>query len=135
MNREKADALREELNEVIREWASKHNMTVTPQAGNFGSTSYTYRVTLNEVGSDGLAKQDAWDNEVMQNWLKGTGWEGRDPRGHVFVTATNSKKYRGHRFRIDNFKYGTRYPWHVTDLQTGEGVRCNNDFIDWSSLS
>ena len=73
MNREKADALRAELNEVIREWASKHNMTVTPQAGNFGSTSYTYKVTLNEVGSDGLAKQDDWDKEVMQNWLKGTG--------------------------------------------------------------
>lgn len=135
MNREKADALKAELTEVIREWASKHNMTVTPRAGEFSSTSYTFRVTLNEVGSDGLAKQDDFDKEVMKKWLKGTGWEDRDPRGHIFTTDTNSRKYRGHRFRIENFKYGTRFPWQITDLQTGESIRCNNDFIDWSSLS
>ena len=135
MNREKAESLKAELNEVIREWASKHNMTVTPQAGNFDSTSYTFRVTLSEVGSDGLAKQDSWDKEVMNNWLKDTGWEGRDPRGHVFSAASNGRKYRGHSFRIDNFKYGTRFPWQVTDLATGQQIRCNNDFIDWSSMN
>ena len=134
MNREKADALRFELTDVIREWADKHNMTVTPQSGNFNSTSYTFRVTLNEVDSDGLAKQDSRDTEVMQNWLKGTGWEGRDPRGHKFCSTNAGRKYRGHHYRIENFKYGSRYPWKITDCETGESLSCHNDFIDWSSM-
>jgi hypothetical protein len=133
MNKEQAMALDAELLALVRDWAKEKGLAVSAKPGKFDNVSDTFTVVLTEMASNGLPKQDAWDREVMQNWLKDTGWEGRDPRGHVFGTANHKKKFQGHWFRIENFKYGTRFPWKVTDLTTGEPISCNSDFIDWNN--
>lgn len=79
---------------------------------------------------DGLLAMSPRDREVMMSWLKDTPFEGRDPRGHIFYSSNNGRKYKGHRYRVETFRYGTRFPWKIVDLETGETLTCNNDFLD-----
>lgn len=130
MNKEKALALENELMEIINEWAKDKNISVRRKAGSYTDTYDLFTVELAEIASDGKLAMSDYDKSVMMNWLKGTPFEGRDPRGHVFGTTTKSRKYKGHSFRVETFRYGTRFPWKITDLWTGETLNCNNDFLD-----
>lgn len=130
MNKEKALALENELMEIIQEWAKNKNLSVRRKAGSYTDTYDLFTVEIAEIASDGLMAMSPADKSVMQNWLKGTPFEGKDPRGRVFATSTRSRKYRGHRFKVETFRYGTRFPWKITDLETGETLNCHNDFLD-----
>ena len=130
MNKEKALALENELMEIIKDWAKSKNLSVRRKAGSYTDTYDLFTVEIAEVAADGKLAMSDYDKSVMTNWLKGTPFEGKDPRGHVFATTTRSRKYKGHLFRVETFRYGTRFPWKITDLQTGETLNCNNDFLD-----
>lgn len=130
MNREKALALEAELMTIIREWAKDKNLNVRQKAGSYTDTYDLFTVEIAEIASDGLMAMSSYDKSVMMNWLKGTPFEGKDPRGHVFYPSNRGRKYKGHRFKVETFRYGTRFPWKLTDLETGETINCNNDFLD-----
>lgn len=130
MIKEKALALENELMEIIQKWAKEKNLRVQRKPGSYTSTYDLFTVEISEIDSDGLLAMSGYDKSVMMNWLKGTPFEGKDPRGHVFATTTKSRKYKGHRFKVETFRYGTRHPWKIVDLETGETLDCNNDFLD-----
>ena len=128
MNREKAMQIDREIFELVSSWANEHGYTVRRKPGSYDDTSNTVSIEFTETASDGKPKMSSWAQEVMNNHLKGTPWEGKDPRGHKFLSY---HKRNPHTLEILNFKYGSRYPWHVKDLTTGETSRYGTNGIMW----
>lgn len=130
MNKEKALELENELMEIIQKWAKEKNLRVQRKPGSYTSTYDLFTVEIAEIAADGKLAMSGYDNYVMTCFLKGTPFEGKDPRGHVFYSSNKGRKYKGHRFKVETFRYGTRFPWKIVDLETGESLNCNNDFLD-----
>lgn len=130
MNQERALELENELMEIIKKWAKDKNLRVQRKPGSYTSTYDLFTVEIAEMDSDGLLAMSGYDKHAMMNWLKDTPFDGRDPRGHVFYSSSKGRKYKDHRFRVETFRYGTRLPWKILDLETGETLDCNNDFLD-----
>lgn len=126
MNQEKANQLTKDIMDLVKDYAKEHGYTVTFRGGRWDATSDKISLEFTELASNGLQRVDPYDMEALKNFMEHKGMK-ESPLGMTFMTTDKRPK----KVKIEGFKLGTRFPWRVTDTDTGKTFRYSTDGINW----
>lgn len=83
-NSSKCDSLREQLNQVLKDWAKENNLRLNGISFKYSDYEAKCILELAEVDSSGDAKIPGYVLDQLKDMLKGTSLEGQSPIGHWF---------------------------------------------------
>ena len=121
------DTYRNELNELLADWAASHGFSARAASIRYTSTDFDIKIEVHELDNDGHQKLSGWDNEFVDSLRKKFPTLPEQALGCKFRTA------KGGVAILTGIKSESAYPY-VLDLVTVRGihkpnVRCKIDFL------